>query len=146
MIFHTGFYAVIVTHDFAVQRMGSADLVEDSIASSGAHVIKLRVAFAYYGLPDEQLGSNQMREIFAPFILASPACGNGSRIAILENPADVRFDLIGRDRAVQPSRVVIPKVFIPLGQYIASILRNSWFDTVAGSSGIRMHGTDSCNI
>ena len=126
--------------------MSGADLIQHCVIAAGVHLLEVGITFSDHGFPNQNLRGDQVGQVIGSLVLAAPVQGDVSGIAILKDPANKGLDLIRRDGVVEIRGIVIPKVLIPLGQHIPSVLRDTRLDAVAGNARIGAHGPDRCLV
>lgn len=80
---------VVVAHDLAAQGVVGADLVKDCGITAGTDLIEIGVTYTNCRFPNQKLcrhGVGQFICICA--VLRTPACRNGSRVAVLHDASD----------------------------------------------------------
>ena len=111
---------VVVGHDLRSQRMVRADVLQDRVPRVGERprtvpvracprridVIEVGVTFAHDGLPDQDLGGDQVRQsVRVRRVLRPPRAADIPLVAVLHDPSDQLPDRLPADRRVQDAPV-----------------------------------------
>ena len=131
--------AVVVGHDFTFQRV-SGNLVENGIFTAGTQLVEIVISLADNRFPNEKLRRNQVAEIIRTGVVGTPACGNIAGISVLHDSSNEEFDRVRSNGIVKVVGIVIPEIFVFLGQGIAGLLRNAGFNAVTGLTFVAADG------